>query len=70
SSCFNQTCQSINDDQLNSLIIYAIPLNKEHEIYAHYLINRSDSCIPISQSIYRLWLKWTLNTTAKNQFFQ
>ncbi|CAF5000103.1 unnamed protein product, partial [Rotaria sp. Silwood1] len=68
--CFNQTCQSINDDQLNSLIIYAIPLNKEHEIYAHYLINRLDSCIPISRSIYHLWLKWALNTTAKNQFFQ
>ncbi|CAF3833599.1 unnamed protein product [Rotaria sordida] len=68
--CFNQTCQLINDDQIDFLIIYAIPLNKEHEIYARYLINRSDSCIPISQSIYRLWLKWTLNTTARNQFFQ
>jgi hypothetical protein len=70
SSCFNKTCQLITNDQLDSLIVYAIAIDKEHEDYAHYLINRSDSCVPISRSIYRLWLKWTLNMTTRTQLFQ
>ncbi|CAF1239997.1 unnamed protein product [Adineta steineri] len=68
--CFNETCQSIDSNQLDSLLIYAIPLTKEHENYAHYLFNRSDSCVPISQSIYRLWLQLTLNTTSRKQPFR
>ncbi|CAF3853364.1 unnamed protein product [Rotaria magnacalcarata] len=67
--CLNQSCQSIKNNQLDFLLIYAIPINKHHENYARYLINRSDSCISTSQSIYRLWLKWTLNITARNQLF-
>ncbi|CAF1907616.1 unnamed protein product [Rotaria magnacalcarata] len=68
-NCLNQSCQSIKNNQLDFLLIYAIPINKHHENYARYLINRSDSCISTSQSIYRLWLKWTLNITARNQLF-
>jgi hypothetical protein len=60
----------MEDNQLNSLIIYEIPINKQHENYAQYLINRSDSCMHISQSIYRLWLKWTMNMTTRTQLFQ
>ncbi|CAF3328496.1 unnamed protein product [Rotaria socialis] len=67
--CLNQSCQSIKTNQLDFLLIYAIPISKHHENYARYLINRSDSCISTSQSIYRLWLKWTLNITARNQLF-
>lgn len=69
SSCYNQTCRLIDSNQLDHLLIYAIPIHKEHENFAHYLINRSDSCIPISRAIYRLWLQWTLNMTARTQLF-
>ncbi|CAF3329524.1 unnamed protein product [Rotaria socialis] len=69
SICLNQSCQSVKTNQLDFLLIYAIPISKHHENYARYLINRSDSCISTSQSIYRLWLKWTLNITARNQLF-
>ncbi|UJR32088.1 hypothetical protein I4U23_019556 [Adineta vaga] len=68
--CFNNICQSIDDHELKSLIIYAIPINKEHDDYARYLINRTDTCIPFNQSIYELWLQWTLNMTDKTQHFQ
>lgn len=57
------------NNQLDSLIIYAIPVNKEHEQYAHHLIHRTNSCVPISSLIYQLWLRWTLNITARNEFF-
>jgi hypothetical protein len=63
----NQTCQFLHHTQLDFFLIYAIPFDKNHEDYAHYLINRTDSCLPLSRLIYRLWVKWAKSHTG---FFQ
>ena len=70
SSCSNDTCQTINRNEMNSILLYAIPFDRKHEDSARDLFHRSDGCIPLNRFISRLWLKWTWNRTIRTQFSQ
>ncbi|CAF1607469.1 unnamed protein product, partial [Didymodactylos carnosus] len=48
------------------LIMYAIAINEQDEIYAENLLDRSN-CVPLNRSLYRLWTRMTLMTSAKTK---